>query len=290
MTPRLTLVPARSRRPRASFSNARVQVWIEVGSARPAKAAFEQSTAMSFPSTSTAAPAGAADRARMISDAARRTAASCSGPADLETGQLATRRVPVGAQLEGLLVVEPGGLHVVEALMGQGAVEVGLLRLIRPQGKAAVDRLDARLVLALGDEGGAAIDEGFAEPRLQLQGGVEVAAGVGIGLAAQVDDPAIDVGPGPVAPQQGLGFQRQRAEVQRGAVVLSGDGGAGTAVGHAAAEHEGGAGSRRGGKGDQGRQRGGVSKHGLWGHDVSSPACDVRAVNITRFQRSEISR
>src|SRR5512143_816677 len=57
-------------------------------------------------------------------------AAALLATSDVEAGQLLLRRIPGGGDLERLLVVEIGRLHVVQAFVGQRPVVVGLLGLL----------------------------------------------------------------------------------------------------------------------------------------------------------------
>src|SRR5216683_2282630 len=68
----------------------------------------------------------------------------CSAPGDGEAEQFVLRQVPARLEGQGLLVVEICGLLIVQALIGQGAVEIGLFRLLAAQFDALVEVLEPR--------------------------------------------------------------------------------------------------------------------------------------------------
>src|SRR6185437_16445612 len=83
-------------------------------------------------------------------------------PGDGEAQQLVLGQVPVWAQHHGLLVVDVGRLLVVDALVGDGAVEVGLGRIAHAQLETLGRVGDAVAIAVLEDVDRAAVHPGLA--------------------------------------------------------------------------------------------------------------------------------
>src|SRR5882724_5471336 len=86
----------------------------------------------------------------------------------VEADEFVLRRRPVRAELNRLLIVEIGGLGVLEAFVGDRTVEIDLGRLLDAQLQALVQVRQAFGVAVFTDRDGAAVDIGLAHVRLDL--------------------------------------------------------------------------------------------------------------------------